>query len=511
MTVAVAVSSCTKNFDTINTNPNTSAAAYPQQLLAPALVNTLTYNLNRNRNFNNELMQVTVNISDADGQVFRYDFTRSWADYTYNGWYSQLTNFRDIYKLASDTTNSATYNKSYMGISLICQAWIFSMLTDTYGNVPFTQALLARDSIIFEPKFDSQKDIYTGIFAMLDSANTLLKAGTNINAASDPVYNGSVANWRNFGNSLFLRLLLRVSGKTEMADYCKSKIKDIVDNRPDNYPIITSNAQSAILKWTGAGAYISPLYSIRPADYHAPSICDFFINHLVSWNDPRIDLGVYGITVGTSKYNAWGIAPFNGAFVGVPSGYSAGTGATQKSYFYGYSDANSLVVSMQTEPKTGMMMNYAETQFILAECAAKGWINTGTAEAYYDTAVTNSITLWVPAWTTPVTTYLVNSTGPGLNNTMRWDNNASLDTKMELIHLQKYYALMFTDMQQWFEYRRTGHPVLPKGPGLQNGGVMPARMTYPVYVQSTNPTNYKAAVAAQGPDEINTQTWWQKP
>jgi hypothetical protein len=82
---------------------------------------------------------------------------------------------------------------------------------------------------------------------------------------------------------------------------------------------------------------------------------------------------------------------------------------------------------------------------------------------------------------------------------------------MERIHKQKYYALFLTDMQQWFEYRRTGHPILPKGAGLKNGGVMPARMTYPVYVQSTNPTNYKLAVTRQGADQISTQVWWQKP
>jgi hypothetical protein len=94
---------------------------------------------------------------------------------------------------------------------------------------------------------------------------------------------------------------------------------------------------------------------------------------------------------------------------------------------------------------------------------------------------------------------------------MQWDDSETFDQKMEKIHLQKYYALFLVDMQQWFEYRRTGHPVLPKGTGLKNNGIMPARMTYPVYVQSTNPTNYKLAVAEQGPDEISTQVWWQKP
>ena len=92
-----------------------------------------------------------------------------------------------------------------------------------------------------------------------------------------------------------------------------------------------------------------------------------------------------------------------------------------------------------------------------------------------------------------------------------WSNAVTLEDKMELIHLQKYSALFCTDLQQWFEYRRTGHPVLPKGQGLSNGGKMPARLVYPVYVQAANPTNYKAAVAAQGPDDINTLVWWQRP
>ena len=68
------LTSCTKDFQEINTDPNSTSNALPQQLLAPALVNTLTYNMLRNRNFNNELMQVTVDQSDAEGKVFRYDY-----------------------------------------------------------------------------------------------------------------------------------------------------------------------------------------------------------------------------------------------------------------------------------------------------------------------------------------------------------------------------------------------------------------------------------------------------
>src|ERR1700710_2934306 len=92
---SVLITSCTKDFQEINTDPNSAANVLPQQLLAPALVNTLTYNMLRNRNFNNELMQVTVDMSDAEGRVFRYDYRNNFSDYLYNGWYAQLTDFKD--------------------------------------------------------------------------------------------------------------------------------------------------------------------------------------------------------------------------------------------------------------------------------------------------------------------------------------------------------------------------------------------------------------------------------
>lgn len=502
--VSIVLSSCTKDFEKMNTDNNNIPGALPQQLLAPTLVNTLTYNLIRNRNFNNELMQVTVNMTDADGQVFRYDYRNNLSDYLYNGLYSELTNIKDIYKGASDST-SGNYNRSYMGISLILQSWVYSILTDTYGDIPYFQSNLGKDSLNFEPRFDRQKDIYLDIFRKLEEANVLLSYNTAIAGPSDPVYNGNVSRWRKFGNSLYLRLLLRVSGKAEVANQVIAKINDIVDVNPGNYPKMVNNDESAILKWTGVAPYTSPLMTVREQDYRGVSIASFFIDNLVNWNDPRIDIPTYGI----NNINRWAIAPFQGAFGGVPSGYAPGTDPPRKSYFYSMTSSSSL----QTDPLTGQMMNYAELQFILAEAALKGWIN-GSPEAFYKAGALASITLWLPAWT-----QTINSQTGQLNNIdahliaadIQWLPNASMFDKMERIHLQKYYALFLVDLQQWFEYRRTGHPVLPKGAGLRNNGVMPARMTYPVYVQSTNRTNYQDAIAKQGPDLISTEVWWQKP
>ncbi|ADY53713.1 hypothetical protein Pedsa_3177 [Pseudopedobacter saltans DSM 12145] len=487
--------SCKDGFSDINTDPNTTTDALPEQLLAPALVNTLNYNMIRSRNFNNELMQVTVDMSDAEGRVFRYDIRNTWSDYTWNGWYAQLTNFKDLYITAKDPINN---NRSYMAISLICQAWIYSLLTDTYGDVPFSESNKAKTEQIYEAKFDSQKDIYFGMFAMLEEANSLLQ-GPNlpaINAASDPVFSGNLTRWRRFGNSLYLRMLMRISGKSEVSGEVIAKIKEIIDTKNADYPKMTSLDDSAILRWTGIAPYTSPFIGVRTQDFSSPAIADFFISHLVAWGDPRIDISTYG----SSGINRWAIAQGPGGFAGVDSGYEPGTPVVKQSYFYSTTSARSL----QNDPLTGMIMNYAELQFIYAEAAFKGWIN-GNPATFYKNGVINSIKQWIPLWPEAnIDTYL-------LNSDMQWSDNDSDNDKMEKIHLQKYYALFFNDLQQWFEYRRTGHPVLPKGPGLKNGKVMPARLNYPVYVQSTNPTNYKKAIAAQGEDKISTEVWWQKP
>lgn len=465
----ILMGSCTKDFQKINTNPNTSEFALPQTLLAPALVYTVSANMSRSQRINNELMQVTIDMGDTEGKLFRYEVRTSEADYLWNSWYNELTNFKDIYKGGEDNLSN-----SYMGISLICQAWIFSMLTDTYGDVPYTEANRAKEGL-FTPAFDQQKNIYPDLLAKLEKANDLLKTGAKVPSSSDPVYAGDYQKWRKFGNSLYLRLLLRISRKQELN--VAAKIKEIVDTKASSYPLMESNDDSAILRWTGVAPYVSPFATWRPGDWYGPKLGSFFVDNLNERSDPRIQ--------------KWGTL-YQGEYAGIPSGYAPGQAPEGKSSF---------PTSLQSEPLLGNIMNYAELQLILAEASAKGWISSKSAKTYYETGVTSDITLW--GFTVPANYFSFEK--------VKWDDNYTLEQKMELIHMQKYYALFFTDLQQWFEYRRTGHPVLPKGSGLSNNKMMPSRLNYPVYIQSANSANYKAAVAVQGADNINTQVWWQRP
>jgi hypothetical protein len=135
--VSMLTASCTKNFEEINTDPNTTTNIQPQQLLAPALVATMTYNMQRNRNFTNELMQVTVNMTDGEGSVFRYDFRSNWADYLYNGLYTQLTNFKDALSMNRDSISKK------ISISIFSKSWILPTSTSLQHQVRVQASSLA--------------------------------------------------------------------------------------------------------------------------------------------------------------------------------------------------------------------------------------------------------------------------------------------------------------------------------------------------------------------------------
>lgn len=514
--------SCKKDFDKLNTDPINILGTTADRLLAPALVNCVTAGMVRNRSFNNELMQVTVSQSDGDNTVFRYAFKNSQSDYLWNSWYVQLTNFKQVDSLARGYGKDSSINFSYQGIGKVCKAWVFANLTDTYGDIPYFHALQGDSDFVHPsvtPAFDRQKDIYFDLLNQLEEANTLLSRGDTIRKTGDPVYNGDVTKWRKFCNSLYLRLLLRISGKAEVSQQCIAKIKQIVEN-PAQYPIFQSNADCARTYWNGGTSTTDPytnpyMTQVRSQDFRAPAICSFFLDYLVAWGDPRLASNTpYGS--GSIGLGSLGISQASGGgFYGVPSGYLPGHGDPKGAYFQSYDNTSEgtkgTTWSLQQNPRTGIIMQYAEVQFILAEAVVKGWI-TGNAQTYWNQGIASAINYWVANFPEDITKPDFTTHIANLGSASEvWNDADPLEKKMERIHIQKYYALFCTDLQQWFEYRRTGHPVLPKGPGLQNGGVMPARLVYPVYVQAANPTNYKNAIAIQGADEINTLVWWQRP
>jgi hypothetical protein len=204
----------------------------------------------------------------------------------------------------------------------------------------------------------------------------------------------------------------------------------------------------------------------------------FFLDSLNTFNDPR------RAKFASQARNAAGTT--NIGFKGIPSGY-----AGSESQF-DYIPSNSFQ-ALVTGPMIVPILPYAEVEFIKAELEFRAG-NAAPAKAAYEKGVKAAIEQW---GVTMPADYFTNV-------------NAAYNGTLERILLQKYYALYFVDFQQWFEYRRTGLPVLPVADGMGNGKKMPARFEYPLPVRTNNPQNYQEAVGWMGGDDINSKVWWQR-
>ena len=455
---------CTGDFEEINEDPNRIAQISPGTLINPIIYGMASHNASRSASTNFDLMQVTLPFPSVSGGLHRYDVSPNIGNSSWNTSYKWLANIREM-RMAAE----ASGDNNYLAAALTLNAWVYSNLTDQFGPVPMTEAVRAEDGILY-PAYDSQELIYETILSDLETANQLYDTDMGMIYASDILFNNDVEKWKKFTNSLHMRLLLRISNRTETNAF--QKLTTMINN-PEEYPVFESNAESAILQVTGVGANVSPWG--RPQDFRLNvKMASFFIDNLNDWNDPRRPLIA---TTGTDLDNN------NIGYIGIPSGYDG----PDSQFEY---NASTLQILQVTNPMQIFILPYSEVEFIKAEVAQRGF--TGDAEEHYNKGVKAAIEQ-------------VKATMPE----DYFDNTAAqYDGTLEQIMLQKYYALYFVDYQQWFEFRRTGLPELPTTPAMLNNGIMPSRFPYPSDQQVYNLSNYQAAVQMIGEDDINTKVWW---
>lgn len=481
--VFTSLLSCTDNFEELNIDPNRPKDVTPGILLGQMQYRIVNSSIQSSRSFTHELMQVHAPRSSTSGQgLHRYVVTPGQA--VWSAFYDRLTDVEDIYKISDQLKEN-----NYKAIALVYKSWAYSILTDLYGDVPYSQAIKASEGN-FLPAFDKQKDIYIQILKDLETANTLFDDTKALTYGGDMVYNANaltgsknigIQKWKKFANSLRLRLLLRIS-KREGEINVNQQINSILANATTN-PVFTANADDAIFRYPGTYPYFNPYYQARTLDWREGTyFTKFFLNHMNNVNDPRRAIWAIPVTVnGQSVYQ------------GIESGYP-----TSLEYIVGRN--SSYPDALKTSPLLGVMMTYSELEFIKAELALKGY-NTGkTAKAHYESGITASMVQWgasMPAG-------FLNTAGIAYNST------GTTAQQLEQIMLQKYYAFFFVDYQSWFEKRRTGYPILPRGTGIPAENIFPSRVPYPTYLQSLNSSNLQAAVASMGGDNSNVKVWWEK-
>jgi hypothetical protein len=318
----------------------------------------------------------------------------------------------------------------------------------------------------------------------------------------DSMYDGKMENWRKFNNSLYLRLLCRISGRTEMN--AGAKIAEIIGDA-EKYPVITSNADNATVKFTGSEPYRNYFHATNNGDFTANgrklteqlikmTVITDEITGAQTYTDPR--LPIIGVTTSS------------GLWKGTVAGCTREEANIVNS---GTSMLNTPVFCRSGAPT--FLMDYAEVQFILAEAALKGHLAGGEAKAkeYYTAAITASLEKWAEFGGFSAKPVEITSADVAAfldSDLASWDRAADKET---LIAEQKYLALFWTGMEAYHEYRRTGYPVLTIGAGcVANDFILPTRFGYPNVTMATNYKNAMDAVNRMGGNDMKTPVWWSR-
>lgn len=497
----VLVGSCTSDFNEINENPNQLTVGKIQAIgmFEPIVYDGANKWAEYTWHWNNELMQFTVFSGGTTREEHRYFISDVNFQALWNFYAGYANNAVHMYELAEEEKNA-----TLKAIALSWKVYYLSNLTDMFGDIPYSEAFQGRINGNTTPKFESQKEVYIQMFTDLEIANQLYSQKYVFrNSELDKIYGGDVLKWQKFNNSLYLRLLMRVSGRTEMN--VGVKIKSILDN-PDQYPIISSNADNATVNYTGTFPYVNFFGSMtennftRSGRHLAEQLIKMtvFTSGSKNTTDPR--LPVFGKTNNTTM--TW-----KGAI-------SGGTIEQTTNSNSGASLLNTEVFCRTAAPYT--YIDYAEIQFIFAEAALKGMIpgDAISAKKYYEAAIKASIEKWNGLGS--FSKIPVNITNQEIADFLAmpevvFNTNDHIEILKKRIADQKYLALFWVGLEAWHEYRRTGYPKITIGEGTLNDHILPTRFSYPNVTIATNSENAnKAIVNMGGINDMKTPVWWSK-
>jgi len=480
LTVAVVNTGCDSRFEDVNSNPNEPEEVTPDLLLPNIIRSSVNTSVNTAHTTGNLVLQYTAKVSFAT-EIDRYN----WAGVGY--WqplYDDLRNVENVIQIAQEREQP-----QYEGVGLVLKSWIFSMLTNAYGDIPYSESVAVQEGIE-TPAYDRQEAIYRGMLTDLRRANDLLTPGSG-SIQGDILYDGDLMKWKKLANSLRLRFLMRLSEKDVQLTLDNTEVSvpeafQSVATAPDA-PVFTSNDDNAALEYLDSRPNEWPRHTSRIGTFRTYRMSQTLTDFLKDTGDPR--LPVFGDPTPAS------VEEGNPTFVGVPNGLTDDA----SNDFNGGRDSQSPLNTTRyfEEPNAakGLIMTYAEVLFLKAEAAERGWISAD-AKAHYRNAVEASFEQYGQ------------STPPGYFDQSRVSYpTGDSEQALERIGTQKWIALFYTGLEGWFNWRRTGIPDIDPSADNVNGDQIPVRFRYPESEQSLNAENYEAAIERQGANDINTEMW----
>lgn len=434
-----------------------------------------------------------------------------WSDQNWGGYYGILRNTEEMLKKAE-----ASGLEFYQAVALIMKAYNYGMITDLWGDAPFSEALQGETGNL-KPAYDAQKDIYIGILGYLETANTLLSKSqdqySDINPVQDVLFSGSVMKWRKFTNSLALRYYMRISSKE--SSLAKTGIEKIVGN-PSQYPIIREATDDANIDYVGNSTSDSwpcnTTFDVSETNWRRLKMCSTLVEKLQELDDPRLALWANKITtplvvdpakpddydeivdgkriiaqnVADTYVSTYGVEiDPDPEYVGLPpswsilpQAYNLCPNLEQAPINPHASHLNNMYKSPSGPHLKARLISAAEVNFILAEAALKGWSAGGTVKDLYEAGVKSSMDAW--GLTGSYSDYIE---GEGV----------AFEGTLSQIIEQKWIASWTSAAEAWFDYRRTGYPALVPGKIVKRNAI-PLRFYYGTNELLYNPEKAEAAI-----------------
>ena len=548
LTAAVFAVSCSDNLEDLNQNIKDPTSVSGESLFASAQkrladqFTTPNVNLNNGRLWVQHLQEATYTDESNYDQV-----TRAIPDNHWRVMYRDvLKNLNEASQIiaANDDPITMGANPNKLAIIEILTVYSYSNLVETYGDIPYTEALDIENLL---PKYDDALTVYKDLILRLTAAqNNLSVGGGTFSADDDLMYEGGVGAWKNFANSLKLRMGM------VLADVDPGLSVSTV-NSAVAAGIFTSNSDNGSYKYSASAPNNNPmndnLVLSGRKDYVAG---ETIINKMIALNDPRIpmyfdnnlrpklgkvstvstsgtlttinfvepiasdpmpavgddayleatsgpvNIGVI-LAVGTNSIDIENIAqlPLADDFVSILI-YKGGTIGKASPY-----SSNTHVAPRLVDPtEPGVLLSYVEVEFLLAEAAARTGYNVSDAKSHYVAGISASFDFW---GADGLTAYLAK---PEVDYTSALSTSASNPQWKEVIGTQAWLALYNRTFAPWLSVRRLDYPILTKPFSPDSG--FPVRYTYPANEQTLNTTSYNAAAGAIGGDTPETKLFWDK-
>jgi hypothetical protein len=395
---------------------------------------------------------------------------------TFTAWYTgPLYDLETIINFNNEGREETIGNGSksnQIAASRILKAYYFLLMTDRWGDIPYSQALKAAGN--YSPVYDKQQDIYTSLFKELTESVAQIKE-SETGMQGDVMLGGDMAAWKRFANTIRMIMALRLSkvdpakGKTEYAAALAAGV-------------ISSNAQNISYKFRdGDPTNANPWYNNYTRDNRNDyAISKVLTDYMQPKNDPRDSIYAETLTSGLRKGLTYG----RNAAVNIPGAYSR-----IGDYF-----------RKQGSPIP--VYNYAQVLFMQAEAAKLGYVAGGDAEAElkYKAAIKAS---WEQYGVFKQAAYDTYIALPGVAYVAA-DGHKQIMT-------EKWVHMYLNAWETWSDWRRTGFPVLVAAVDAVDARGIPLRIGYPPTESSLNGTNYNAAVTALGGKDDNYgKMWWLK-